>query len=60
VIRPLLADLEQQVVCQEEMVDAEGKLSCFKTPKTVLHGKVQQAIGEYLKIIKVDPNDVLY
>ena len=27
--------------------------------KYVLHGKVQQAIGEYLKIIKVDPNDVL-
>jgi len=27
--------------------------------KYVLHGKVQQAIGEYLKIIKFDPNDVL-
>lgn len=25
----------------------------------VLHGKVQQAIEEYLKIVKVDPNDVL-
>jgi tetratricopeptide (TPR) repeat protein len=25
----------------------------------MLHGKVQQAIGEYLKIIKSDPNDVL-
>lgn len=25
----------------------------------VLHGKVQQAIGEYLKIVKLDPNDVL-
>ena len=27
--------------------------------KYVLHGKVQQAIGEYLKIVKLDPNDVL-
>lgn len=25
----------------------------------ILHGKVQQAIGEYLKIISLDPNDVL-
>jgi tetratricopeptide (TPR) repeat protein len=25
----------------------------------MLHGKIQQAIGEYLKIIKSDPNDVL-
>ena len=27
--------------------------------KFMLHGKVQQAIGEYQKIIKSDPNDVL-
>ncbi len=27
--------------------------------KYMLHGKVQQAIGEYQKIIKSDPNDVL-
>ncbi len=27
--------------------------------KYVLHGKIQQAIGEYLKIIKFEPNDVL-
>ena len=27
--------------------------------KYVLHGKAQQAIGEYLKIVKLDPNDVL-
>ncbi len=27
--------------------------------KYVLHGKVPQAIGEYLKIVKLDPNDVL-
>jgi tetratricopeptide (TPR) repeat protein len=38
--------------------DSKAKL-LHDAEKFVLHGKVQQAIGEYLKIVKIDPEDVL-
>ena len=38
--------------------DTKAKL-LQEAEKYVLHGKVPQAIGEYLKIVKIDPNDVL-
>ena len=38
--------------------DSKAKL-LQEAEKYVLHGKVPQAIGEYLKIVKLDPNDVL-
>lgn len=38
--------------------DSKAKL-LHDAEKYVLHGKVQQAIGEYLKVIKYDPDDVL-
>ncbi len=42
------------------MVAADSKAKFLQdAEKFVLHGKVQQAIGEYLKIVKIDPNDVL-
>src|SRR5512145_1366688 len=42
------------------MVAADSKAKHLQdAEKHVLHGRVQQAIGEYLKIIKIDPNDVL-
>jgi tetratricopeptide (TPR) repeat protein len=42
------------------MVAADNKAKFLQdAERFVLHGKVQQAIGEYLKIIKVDPDDVL-
>ncbi|MBN1566975.1 MAG: tetratricopeptide repeat protein [Acidobacteria bacterium] len=42
------------------MVAADNKAKFLQdAERYVLHGKVQQAIGEYLKIIKVDPKDVL-
>jgi len=45
---------------QEDFVAADNKAKLLHdAEKHVLHGKVQQAIAEYLKIIKVDPNDVL-
>jgi pilus assembly protein FimV len=45
---------------QEEMVAADSKAKFLHdAEKYMLHGKVQQAIGEYQKIIKSDPNDVL-
>ncbi len=45
---------------QEEVVGADNKAKLLQdAEKYMLHGKVQQAIGEYQKIIKSDPNDVL-
>jgi pilus assembly protein FimV len=45
---------------QEEVVAADSKAKYLHdAEKYMLHGKVQQAIGEYQKIIKSDPNDVL-
>ncbi len=45
---------------QEERVAADSKAKFLQdAEKYVHHGKVQQAIGEYLKIIKFDPDDVL-
>jgi pilus assembly protein FimV len=45
---------------QEELVAADSKAKFLQdAEKYMLHGKVQQAIGEYQKIIKSDPNDVL-
>ena len=42
------------------MVAADNRAKFLQeAEKHVLHGKVQQAIGEYLKIIKIDANDVL-
>lgn len=42
------------------MVAADSKAKFLHdAERYVLHGKVQQAIGEYLKIIRFDPNDVL-
>jgi tetratricopeptide (TPR) repeat protein len=42
------------------MVAADSKAKFLhEAEKYILHGKVSQAIGEYLKIIKLDPNDVL-
>jgi pilus assembly protein FimV len=42
------------------MVAADSKAKLLQeAEKYVLHGKVPQAIGEYLKIVKLDPNDVL-
>ncbi len=42
------------------MVAADSKAKHLQdAEKHMLHGRVQQAIGEYLKIIKIDPNDVL-
>jgi tetratricopeptide (TPR) repeat protein len=42
------------------MVAADSKAKFLQdAERYVLHGKVQQAIGEYLKIIKFDPDDVL-
>jgi tetratricopeptide (TPR) repeat protein len=42
------------------MVAADSKAKLLQdAERYVLHGKMQQAIGEYLKIIKLDPNDVL-
>jgi tetratricopeptide (TPR) repeat protein len=42
------------------MVTADSKAKNLEdAERYVLHGKMQQAIGEYLKIIKYDPNDVL-
>lgn len=38
--------------------DSKAKL-LHDAENYVLHGKVQQAIGEYLKVIKYDPDDVL-
>jgi pilus assembly protein FimV len=45
---------------QEEVVAADSKAKYLHdAERYMLHGKVQQAIGEYQKIIKSDPNDVL-
>lgn len=42
------------------MVAADSKAKFLQdAERYVLHGKVQQAIGEYLKIVKCDPDDVL-
>jgi tetratricopeptide (TPR) repeat protein len=42
------------------MVAADSKAKLLQeAEKYVLHGKVTQAIGEYLKIVRLDPNDVL-
>jgi tetratricopeptide (TPR) repeat protein len=42
------------------MVAADSKAKLLQeAEKFVLHGKMPQAIGEYLKIIRLDPNDVL-
>ena len=42
------------------MVAADSKAKFLHdAERYVLHGKVQQAIGEYLKIVRFDPNDVL-
>jgi tetratricopeptide (TPR) repeat protein len=42
------------------MVAADSKAKLLQeAEKYVLHGKVSQAIGEYLKIVRLDPNDVL-
>jgi tetratricopeptide (TPR) repeat protein len=42
------------------MVSADSKTKLLHdAEKYVLHGKIPQAIGEYLKIINSDPNDVL-
>ncbi len=42
------------------MVAADSKAKFLQdAERYVLHGKVPQAIGEYLKIVKFDPNDVL-
>ena len=45
---------------QEEIVTADGKSKFLRdAERYVLNGKVQQAIGEYLKVIDCDPDDVL-
>jgi tetratricopeptide (TPR) repeat protein len=45
---------------QEEVVGADSKAKLLHdAEKYMLHGKVQQAISEYQKIVKSDPNDVL-
>jgi pilus assembly protein FimV len=42
------------------VVAADSKAKFLQDAENfVLHGKVQQAIGEYLKIVKLDPDDVL-
>jgi tetratricopeptide (TPR) repeat protein len=42
------------------MVAADSKAKFLHdAERYVLNGKVQQAIGEYLKIVKFDPNDVM-
>ena len=38
--------------------DSKAKL-LEEAERYVLHGKIQQAISEYLKVIAIDPNDVL-
>jgi tetratricopeptide (TPR) repeat protein len=45
---------------QEDMVAADNKARLLQdAEKFMLQGKIQQAISEYQKIIKSDPNDVL-
>jgi tetratricopeptide (TPR) repeat protein len=45
---------------QEGKVAADSKAKLLEdAERFVLHGKLQQAIGEYLKVIKQDPRDVL-
>ncbi len=49
-----------KILFQEEIVAADSKAKFLRdAEKYVLHGKVQQAIGEYLKIVEFDPDDVL-
>jgi tetratricopeptide (TPR) repeat protein len=45
---------------QEGVVAADSKAKFLQdAERYMLHGKAHQAIGEYLKIVRFDPNDVL-
>jgi tetratricopeptide (TPR) repeat protein len=44
---------------EEEQVAADSKAGLLAdAEKYILHGKIQQAISEYLKVISIDPNDI--
>jgi tetratricopeptide (TPR) repeat protein len=55
-----LGQFEGSIRRQEGIVAADSKAKLLQdAERFVLHGKIQQAIGEYLKVIKLDPDDVL-